>query len=197
MRKILLLVGATVLASVAGLAQAAEVPGGTVAIQSGRISGAGGVNAAAGSFNQQLNAGAIALGDIAVAVPEVVQRTDQAPDSAGALAASIAPGSFAGSSGWLAVNGAAGSGNQQANIAAIAFGTTGAALADTALSQTRAPHGPAGSSGKTEAAANRSTAIGEGAFADSSGLVQVSLIGGDRNSSANTFALSISEGAQH
>ncbi|MCL6729965.1 hypothetical protein [Sphingomonas hankyongi] len=170
--------------------------GASAQVESGSVSGVAGVNVAAGNFNQQANVGGIALGDIAVAVPSVRQSTSPTPDSAGSLNAGIGPNSFAGSSGWIAVNGVAGSGNQQANIAAIAFGMKGVALADAALSQTRAPNGPAGGSEKPGAVAERSTAIGEGAFANSSGLVQVSLIGGDRNSSANTFALSTVDGAQ-
>jgi hypothetical protein len=41
----------------------------------------------------------------------------------------------------------------------------------------------------------KSAEIGPDAFAESSGLVQVNLTGGEGNSSANIFALIITEGA--
>ena len=99
--------------------------------------------------------------------------------------------SFANSSGWLAVNGAAGNDNQQANVAAIAFGADAGALADAALSQSRASIQPTGGTAAPDAQPQRTTAIGDGAFGSSQGLVQVSLIGGDRTSSSNSFALSV------
>ena len=139
----------------------------------------------------------MSLGDNAAGFAGVVQNTGDAPDSVGPVFASIAPGAFAGSAGWLAINGVAGSGNQQANIAVIALGTTGVALGDAALSQARASHGPTGGPDEQAATQDRAVAIGDGAFADSSGLVQVSLIGGDRNSSANILTLVASAGVNH
>jgi hypothetical protein len=178
--------------SVSSTARAGD---GTVTIQGGKITGAGTLNVAAGNQNQQTNAALISSG--AIASPKVVvgQETDYAGNTDGLLGASIAADSFSDSTGWLAINGAAGSGNQQANLAIIALGTTGAALSDTALSQARASHEPTAGPDTGTAVNDRSVAIGAGAFADSSGLVQVSLIGGDRNTSANIFALSSSAGA--
>lgn len=161
----------------------------------GTVSGTGTVNVAAGNTNQQQNAALLASGGFASDLATVRQQMDDASDSHGSLSATVADGSFAGSSGWLAINGAAGSGNQQANLAIIALGTTGAAMSDTALSQARASHEPTGGPDSQAAAGDRAVAIGGGAFANSSGLVQVSLIGGDRNSSANILALSASAGA--
>ena len=178
--------------SVSSTARAGD---GTVTIQGGKITGAGTLNVAAGNQNQQTNAALISSGAIASPNAVVGQETDYAGNSDGPLGASIAADSFAGSTGWLAINGAAGSGNQQANLAIIALGTTGAALSDTALSQARASHEPTAGPDTGAAVHDRSVAIGAGAFADSSGLVQVSLIGGDRNTSANIFALSSSAGA--
>jgi hypothetical protein len=166
-------------------------------VQGGSVTGVGIVNVAAGNSNQQVNAALISAGDNALGFASVVQNTGDAPDSNGRVFASVAPGAFAGSAGWLAINGAAGSGNQQANIAVIALGTTGAALGDTALSQARASHEPTGGPDEQDVANDRSVAIGDGAFANSSGLVQVSLIGGDRNSSANIFTLAGSASVNH
>jgi hypothetical protein len=186
-----LLAGA-LLSLVAGPALAGD---NTVTVEGGTVTGTGTVNAAAGNTNQQANAALISSGGMATGFATIFQSMDDAPDSTGRLAATVAPDSFAGSSGWLAINGAAGSGNQQANLAIIALGTTGAALSDTALSQARASHVPTGGPDEQAATTDRSVAIGGGAFANSSGLVQVSLIGGDRNSSANILALSASGGA--
>lgn len=183
---------AGLLLAVAGAASAADD---NVTIQGGSVTGTGTVNVAAGNINQQANAALIASGGVATDLAAVTQQMGDAADSAGSLSATVAGGSFAGSSGWLAINGAAGSGNQQANLAVIALGTTGAAMSDTALSQARASHEPTGGPDSGAAASDRSVAIGGGAFANSSGLVQVSLIGGDRNSSANILALSASAGA--
>jgi len=176
----------------AGPASAADD---SVTIQGGAVTGTGTVNVAAGNSNQQANAALIASGGFAADLATVTQQMGDAADSRGSLSATVAGGSFAGSSGWLAINGAAGSGNQQANLAVIALGTTGVAMSDTALSQARASHEPTGGPESGAAASDRTVAIGGGAFANSSGLVQVSLIGGDRNSSANILALSASAGA--
>jgi hypothetical protein len=179
------------------LASAARAGDDNATIHGGKVSGVGAVNVAAGSGNQQNNAGVISIGDVTESLATVSQNTGDTPDTPGHLGAIIAPDSFAGSTGWLAINGIAGSGNQQANLAIFALGTTGAALSDTALSQARASHEPTAGPDTAASANDRSVAIGAGAFANSNGLVQVSLIGGDRNSSANVFALSSSVGANH
>ena len=191
------MIGRPVLAALLAIVAASGARAGddSVNVQGGAVTGTGTVNVAAGNINQQANAALIASGGFASDFASVNQTMDDAASSNGSLAATIAPESFAGSSGWLAINGAAGSGNQQANLAIFALGMTGAALSDTALSQSRASHGPTGGPEKEVASGDRSVAIGNGAFASSSGLIQVSLIGGDRNSSANIFALSGSTGA--
>ena len=187
--------GAFVLVSL--LATAARAGNDNATIQGSKVSGAAAINIAAGSNNQQANAGLISIGTVSESLATVLQSTGDTADSPGQLGATIAPDSFAGSTGWLAINGIAGSGNQQANLAIFALGTTGAALSDTALSQARASHEPTAGPDTAASANDRSVAIGAGAFANSNGLVQVSLIGGDRNSSANVFALSSSVGANH
>lgn len=151
------------------------------------------LNAAAGSRNQQLNLGVIALGDVAVATASAVQIADN-PVLAGDHAASvaIADGAFADSHGLTAVNAAAGSDNQQANVALIAIGLEGQVIADAVLMQTRASHEPSEEQGA--AAPERSVTMGQGAFANSSGIIQVSLIGGARNSSANLAVLTVQAG---
>ncbi len=176
-------------------AGAAHAGNDTVTVTGGSVTGVATINIAAGNINQQANAASIATGGMSSSTANIVQLADDAFDTQGQLATRVAPGSFAGSSGWLAINGVAGSGNQQANLAVIALGTIGAALSDTALSQAHAPHEPTGGPGPGAASSDRSVAIGGGAFANSSGLIQVNLIGGDRNSSANILTLSDSAGA--
>jgi len=152
------------------------------------------VNAAAGNLNQQANVGVIAIGDSAVAMGAVIQITD-APVSPPAAykSAMIADNAFAGSTGMIAVNMAAGSGHQQANVAVIAIGIEGQVVTDAMLSQTRASSSPSGGSDQSNAP-EVVAGVSPGAFAGSSGLVQVSLVGGERNSSANLFVLTTREG---
>jgi hypothetical protein len=187
---------AAILAALLG-ASGARAADDTATIDGAVVSGVGQVNVAAGSTNQQANAALISAGEIATGLAGVSQNMGDAADSVGRLSATVAPDSFANSSGWLAINGVAGSGNQQANLAIIALGTTGAAMSDTALSQARASHEPTGGPETGAVASDRHVAVGDGAFANSSGLVQVNLIGGDRNSSANVLALSALGGASN
>ena len=97
------------------------------------------------------------------------------------------------SHGAIAVNGAAGSGNQQANLAAIGIGIEGPVVSLEALSQTRSSQQPAGYQNDPDV--TKAAEIGPDAFAQSSGVLQVNLTAGRDNSSANLFALSITEGA--
>jgi hypothetical protein len=153
--------------------------------------GAVGVNAAAGSNNQQANAAVVAVGDTSLATGLIVQNMEESDSlRRSSKKASIAEGAFAGSTGIIAVNVTAGSNNQQANLATIAIGIEGQAATDALLSQTRASQQPVGELAESDAP-EAATAIGAGAFENSSGLVQVSLIGGERNTSANTFTLTV------
>lgn len=167
----------------------------SVSLDGAATTGVANVNAASGNNNQQLNVGLIAESDAALARGSAIQHLATSAGTSGADSTSIAAGAFAGASGWVAVNGASGNDNQQANMAAFAIGIEAGAAADALLSQSRASTQPAGRPTGPATQADRSVAIGAGAFGDSSGLLQVSLIGGDRNSSANTFALSVSGGA--
>lgn len=164
----------------------------------GAPSGVTTVNAASGNQNQQLNTGTVAAGALARSAPSASQHLDNpAAAASGTADTSLAAGAFAGFGGWVAVNGVSGNANQQANLAAFAFGIEAGAATDISLAQSRASTEPTGGKGAAaHADPQRSVAIGEGAFEGGSGLVQVSLIGGDRNTSANTFALSVSGGAK-
>ena len=176
------------------------VPTGTdrvsIGAAGGAITGAATVNSASGVNNQQVNAGLIANGDTATTAAIIAQVMSEQGGAAGRNAhVSVAAGAFAGSHGWLAVNGAAGANNQQINLAIVAQGIEGLVVSDTMLAQTRASAIPKGEEGTAKDGPERSVAIGNGAFANSSGIIQLSLIGGDRNTTANSFALLVAGNA--
>ena len=158
---------------------------------SGRIA----VNIAAGDNNQQLNGATVAIGDITLVTQTVHQRligSDQADHTTSIV---VEDGAFAGTNGLTSINITAGSQNQMANLAALAIGNSGA-MSDQLLEQSRAPTEPKGGVPDGSLPSNDRVAIGDTAFGEGSGLIQVNLIGGEGNSSANTFALSIvSEGS--
>jgi len=152
------------------------------------------VNVAAGDNNQQANAGVLAVGGTALGTGSVAQFLAESPARGGTRNAIIGGDAFAGADGMIAVNVVAGSDNQEANLAVIAMGFEGQAVTDATLSQARASQQPTG--GPEGAVYPESaTGISTGAFQGSSGLVQVNLIGGERNSSANVFALTVTAGA--
>ena len=170
----------------------------TVAITGDAFAGSEGrvaVNAAAGDLNEQANSAAIAIGgDLSLATNVVNQHIgDNTVSESGPQSATIMGTAFAGSHGAIAVNGVAGTENQQANLASVGIGIEGPALSLDVLSQTRSSQQPAGYQNEPDPATHAE--IGPDAFAQSSGLLQVILTAGERNSSANLFALSITEGA--
>lgn len=198
----LILLAATVTAgsAIAQEAPIAEEPASTISsvvveevagsASQGRIA----ANLASGTNNQQANSAVLAIGGTAIAHGSISQQMSASGAANGSVSAVIEGAAFAASSGLLAVNIAAGSDNQQANLAVIAIGIEGQAATEAMLSQTRASQQPSGEPGEPnfpEAA----TGISPDAFQGSAGLVQVNLIGGERNSSANTFALTVAAGA--
>jgi hypothetical protein len=167
-----------------------SISGDAFAGSEGRV----GVNAAAGDLNQQVNSAALAIGDTAIATNVVTQHLgDNTVSESDAQSATITGTAFSNSHGAIAVNGVAGSENQQANLAAISIGIEGTAVSLDMLSQTRSSQQPAGFQNEPDSAAHAE--IGPDAFAQSSGLLQVILTAGDDNKVANLFALSITEGA--
>lgn len=162
------------------------VPANTAAASSGRIA----VNIAAGDNNQQLGDAVIAIGDIALVTETVIQRLSGPAPTDRITNITIEDGAFAGTNGLTSINITAGSQNQMANLAVLAIGNSGA-MSDQLLEQTRAPIEPKGGSPEGVLPSNDRIAIGDTAFGNGNGLIQVNLIGGEGNTSANTFALSI------
>lgn len=163
---------------------------GTIKDSSGRIS----INLAAGTGNQQIAAAAVAVGKIAAIEGVARQSILTSSESDEATAISIPAGAFTGNSGLLSINISAGSLNQSANLAQLAVGNI-AAMSDQLLEQSRASTEPSGGTGAAATSPNDAIALGESAFGDNRGLVQINLIGGERNSSANIFQLSMSTGS--
>lgn len=163
-----------------------SVPANSAAGSSGRIA----VNIAAGDNNQQIGDAIVAIGNIAVASEIVSQRMAGPAPVDHDTTITIEGGAFAGTNGLTSINITAGSQNQMANLALLAIGNSGA-MTDQLLEQSRAPIEPTGGNPVGPLPANDRIAIGDTAFGNGSGLIQVNLIGGEGNSSANTFALSI------
>lgn len=169
---------------------AGSVPGSATDVPA--ISGVSGrlaVNLASGSGNQEINGAIVASGDLALGTSVVRQSIGSVDPGDRATRVTLEGDAFAGSTGLVSVNVVAGIQNQTANVAVLAIGNHGA-ISDQLLEQSRAPTEPNGSSGGAEAG-NDVVEVSDDSFRNSRGLIQVNLIGGERNSSANTFALSV------
>lgn len=154
------------------------------ATSSGRVA----VNIAAGHSNQEANVAVIAVGGHVSTPTALLQAQESGSGTGGPAIARIEEQTLAGSSGLVAVNVVAGHHNQLANVAVIAIGFEAPPATALLLDQARASQQPTGAPDDPlshEAIAD----LGGTAFAGSSGLVQVNLVGGERNSSSNTFAL--------
>lgn len=199
--RMILLSGLTLVAACWATKIAAEIPQALDEVNIPANSGAGSsgriaVNIAAGDNNQQIGDAIIAIGDIAIVTEAVSQRLSGPASGDRATSIILADGAFAGTSGLTSINITAGAQNQMANLALLAVGNSGA-LSDQLLEQSRAPIEPNGGTlDGSLSSSNDQIAIGDTAFGNGSGLIQVNLIGGEGNTSANTFALTIaSEGS--
>lgn len=164
-----------------------NIPANSAAGSSGRIA----VNIAAGENNQQVGDAIIAIGDIAIVTEAVSQRISGPVSGDRTTSINVADGAFAGTSGLTSINITAGAQNQMANLALLAVGNSGV-MSDQLLEQSRAPIEPNGGNlDGSLSSSNDQIAIGDTAFGNGSGLIQVNLIGGEGNTSANTFALTI------
>lgn len=151
-------------------------------------------NFAAGDGNQEINSTVVAIGDVALDTTAVHQIMAGGGERDRATRVEVRGSAFANTSGIGSINAAAGIQNQLANIATLSIGRIGV-ISDQLLEQSRAPTEPSGYSGGVDSR-NDAVVVSDDAFRDSSGLMQVNLVGGERNSSANTFVLSVlAEGA--
>ncbi len=197
MRGALILGGALLPLLVPGVAAAQTTPqpqstavlsaGDTVS--SGRIA----INVAAGNLNQEANVAVIAAGAQTATPTALTQSLGTSSASAGSASARIEDGALAGANGLVAVNVAAGNGNQLANLAIIAIGIDAPIASEPLLEQARASQQPSGLPGGSTTP-EASAQLASSAFEGSTGLVQANLVGGERNSSSNTFVLTVEAG---
>lgn len=162
----------------------------TLAASATAANGRVAVNLAAGTSNQEANSAVLARGDAAEGAGSIHQLLKGSGVTGGDAVATIGANALANSSGMLAVNVAAGHENQLGNLAVIAIGIEAVAATESMLAQSRAsqqPNGPTGPSSPDAHVADLSAT----AFSGSAGLVQSNLIGGERNSSSNSFALTV------
>ncbi len=191
---------AIVLAAAPGAAQTqVEPPQPTqdsILVVSGEGSGNDGriaINIASGSQNQQAAAATIAIGDIALLMTSAQQTIQVADPTDRATSIAVGPEAFSNNTGMVSLNLTAGNQNQSANLAALTIGNRGV-VSDLMLAQSSAPTNPSGSPAQDTGPRNDSVVVDDTALGGNSGLVQVNLIGGERNSSANTFVLNILAG---
>lgn len=168
-----------------------EVAGDELSNNGGRIA----VNIAAGNQNQQLGTATIAIGDFAITRQSAEQLMGAANLADRSTSISVGPGALSNNSGMVSLNLTAGLQNQSANLATLTVANSGV-VSDQMLAQASAPTDPAGPSAQAYLPRNDSIDIDETAFGGNSGLVQMNVVGGERNSSANTFALNISAGGE-
>lgn len=153
---------------------------------SGRVA----VNIAAGISNQEANSAVLAQGGVALATGAIRQQLKSSGVTGGDAIATIGANALANSSGLIAVNVAAGHENQLGNLAVIAIGIEAVAVTESLLAQSRASQQPNGTTDPSSPDAHVAD-LSATAFSGSSGLVQSNLIGGERNSSSNSFALTV------
>lgn len=179
-------------------AQDAAGPDNDVIVTTGEGAGHTGrlaVNIAAGNHNQQASSALVAQGDVAVTLGAITQLSTSIGPEDTANRITIGAGAFAGNAGLVSLNITAGTQNQSANLAALAIGPAGA-LSDLLLEQARAPIEPSGGTAQSATGPNDVITIGDDAFGQGSGLFQANVIGGERNSSANTFSLTVAVSGQ-
>lgn len=179
-----------VTAAACGAAHAQAIVGANATVSpdaSVGVNGALAVNEAAGLDNAQANQLTITNGGA------VANQNLNAQHASGAAIvttarANIGAQAFSSASGAVMVNQAAGAGNIQSNSAQIGTAAIGVeTVSDAVLSAAAATNG--GQGHPTEARGIREASIGNAAFANATGLVQVNQTAGAGNVTANSFVL--------
>jgi hypothetical protein len=162
---------------------------GSAAVSSGALAGATGVislNEAAGLANVQSNQAVIAGNAVGVGVGSIqaARATARVPSASAAIGANA----FSNTTGAVAVNQAAGAANLQRNSVVLGAAATGVeALADSELSAAAPNYGRTGPSALARGV--REVSIGNDAFKNASGIVQINQTAGAGNATANSFVL--------
>lgn len=154
------------------------------------VSGAVGVNMAAGDNNLQSNSGVVAVGDYASTQNDLIQKTIAngfTPDEA---QTTIQGQVFSHSVGWMAVNQAAGQGNTQSNSIGVTAGAnTGGAISDEYLKQVTSGQQGLAINPENPGNSNQRVEIEGSAFKGSRGIIQVNQSAGTGNATSNSFQL--------
>ncbi|MBU6460413.1 MAG: hypothetical protein KGQ58_06015 [Proteobacteria bacterium] len=159
------------------------------------VHGAITINEAAGYGNQQANLGAISLGNTALSQTSW-QPSNNLASSIEQQESNIWIGqSFQNSSGWIAINQAAGASNQQGNAINLSSGATAIAISDTLLAM-NSPHETESVVNDGSNASKITIGMDHAAFENTHGVVQINQAGGTGNSSFNHFSLTISDEAK-
>lgn len=150
------------------------------------------VNQASGSWQQQANSRAIAIGHDSQANVTTQQHIDALPASAaGNARAEIEGAAFSRGSGILGINQGAGTGNQQINAVRLQQGASAHSIDDGELAQS-ASLSPL--SGTAESlAGSRLVVTDDRAFSGSRGVVQLNQSAGVGNQSANSLGIRVVE----
>jgi len=155
------------------------------------ISGAVGINMAAGNRNLQANAGAVAIGDQAMAATRTTQITGSGMVSLpGSYATVIRGSAFRDAKGWIGVNQASGAANAQSNSVAVAVGG-GREMVSSQLAQVAASPRDPGSGEEGGKGERRALTVGKEAFQGAEGVVQVNQSAGNGNATSNHVGLAV------
>jgi len=159
------------------------------------VSGALGVNQAAGDGNAQANSRAIAVSQgqgVAIAYVGTAQASESnsfaMPDVA---IARIADTAFQNVSGLISVNQAGGVSNMQLNTFVLSRSINGE-VSDAALADTLADATAASGEGSSSSSSRRIAEVESGAFSGASGVVQLNQAAGSGNLTSNRFEMSLS-----
>lgn len=150
------------------------------------------INQAAGTGQQQVNARALAAGDVAQTRIRVTQNRDLIVEEHLLLDASarIQGDAFSQGNGVLGVNQSAGIGNQQINAFRIELGAMPESVDDGGLAQSAAPSSFS-SGAVAPQSGERMVSIDDQAFADSRGVVQLNQSAGAGNRMVNSLGIRI------
>lgn len=154
--------------------------------------GALSVNQAAGDFQQQSNARALADGlDTSASIKQTQHMSIKSLDQAQDASASIQSSAFSAGSGALGVNQSAGAGTQQANAMSISVGSGPISLDDTMLAQSIAVSQVSEAVGSTTG--ERRVVTDNSAFVGSRGVVQLNQSAGVGNQMANSLSIRVAD----
>ncbi|MFI8482252.1 adhesin [Pseudomonas sp. NPDC078700] len=164
----------------------------TIANSASHYEGVVSVNQAAGDWQQQSNARALAIGNGASASTSQTQSLNiQNIDPSQAAGVAIQAGAFSAGNGVLGINQSAGAGTQQANAMSISVSSGPISLDDSVLSQSVAITQISGT--VAPATGERRVATDDTAFVGSRGVVQLNQSAGVGNRMGNNLSIRVAD----